>query len=457
MATLRDDLSLVPLTLESTDGEIIGLWRASVLVFNGGTMISLWEGKIMDNQNISRRGVKRRRAKSPQNQNTSLQRKKVNILGDTWLEALKFMTGSQWVQKCFVSRQVNGVAQRNISRLPKMVLDSANMYYIYETERKNEMNQLLKKNTIVAFDRRMQNKVTTEWFKSLGYTLIAPKGISPTNLLYGVKQSEDKWEYGRTIHASIYSPAQEQTLLTQNEMRSPWFHILRVKKPVVYYAQLNPVLNQQTWAYLAQFLKFIYDPMSYIKKVEMFAVNQKFIDLLECNIDSSNKEPRYIRCESFLLRRMADINDNVLSESTKWLQRNVRAKTISIRVHNLEEISDAYWLLSNFLLDPSGVKQCASETMQIHVDDPVAFLKILIKKFRTLPLVESAIPTIEISFSWLERNHDKICAYLYDLNDYKIDEDDDLYMISAEQNRMKILFEMDDGSYDQINVNIYSV
>ncbi|KAI1693901.1 hypothetical protein Ddc_22477 [Ditylenchus destructor] len=86
----------------------------------------------MEKQNIPCRGVKRRRTNSPANQNPSLQREKVNISGDTWLEALKFMTCPQWMQKCFVSRQINGIVRYSISRLPKMVLDSANMYYIYE-------------------------------------------------------------------------------------------------------------------------------------------------------------------------------------------------------------------------------------------------------------------------------------------------------------------------------------
>ncbi|KAI1716926.1 hypothetical protein Ddc_10059 [Ditylenchus destructor] len=82
------------------------------------------EGQIMDKQNILCRSVKRRQADSPPNRNKRMLRKKVDIPDDTWLETLKFLTCPQWLQKCFVSRQINGIAQRNISRLPKVIVDS---------------------------------------------------------------------------------------------------------------------------------------------------------------------------------------------------------------------------------------------------------------------------------------------------------------------------------------------
>ncbi|KAI1691906.1 hypothetical protein DdX_21571 [Ditylenchus destructor] len=79
-------------------------------------------------QNISLRCVKRHRAKSSRDQN----RGNVNISDDTWLEALKFLTCPQWLQKRFVCRQINGIAERNITRLPKMVLDYVGMDYVDE-------------------------------------------------------------------------------------------------------------------------------------------------------------------------------------------------------------------------------------------------------------------------------------------------------------------------------------
>ncbi|KAI1699700.1 hypothetical protein DdX_17155 [Ditylenchus destructor] len=87
--------------------------------------------QIMDSLIIPCRGVKRRRADSSPNQNPEMSRKKVDISGDTWLQILKFLTCPQWMQKCFVCRQINGVAQCNVSRLPMIVLDSAAMYRFF--------------------------------------------------------------------------------------------------------------------------------------------------------------------------------------------------------------------------------------------------------------------------------------------------------------------------------------
>ncbi|KAI1705618.1 hypothetical protein Ddc_15684 [Ditylenchus destructor] len=94
----------------------------------------------MDSQNIARQGVKHRRVNSSPDQNQRLPRKKVYISGDTWLEALKFMTCPQWMQKRYVSFQINGIAERNISRLPKMILDSA---YMYQIETDEEVSRLV--------------------------------------------------------------------------------------------------------------------------------------------------------------------------------------------------------------------------------------------------------------------------------------------------------------------------
>ncbi|KAI1690758.1 hypothetical protein DdX_22320 [Ditylenchus destructor] len=54
-------------------------------------------------------------------------RKKVHIGNDTWLEALKFLSFPQWSKALFVSRQLAGVVQGNISCLPRIIVDSATM------------------------------------------------------------------------------------------------------------------------------------------------------------------------------------------------------------------------------------------------------------------------------------------------------------------------------------------
>ncbi|KAI1695734.1 hypothetical protein Ddc_21021 [Ditylenchus destructor] len=53
-------------------------------------------------------------------------RKKVEIANDTWLVALKFLTGwENWTSMRFVSFQVNGVIESNASRLPLIVIENA--------------------------------------------------------------------------------------------------------------------------------------------------------------------------------------------------------------------------------------------------------------------------------------------------------------------------------------------
>ncbi|KAI1694417.1 hypothetical protein DdX_20126 [Ditylenchus destructor] len=145
-------------------------------------------GEITNSQNMPRRGGKHRRANSKSNQNQRLLRENVNISDDTWLETLKFMTCPQWSQKCFVSRQINRVAQRDISRLPKMVLDNATMYYIQDNPPK-ELKKVLSNSTIIAFDTFMQEEQSTHWLESRGFSLDAPVDILPENALIGVNTS----------------------------------------------------------------------------------------------------------------------------------------------------------------------------------------------------------------------------------------------------------------------------
>ncbi|KAI1702193.1 hypothetical protein DdX_15607 [Ditylenchus destructor] len=81
---------------------------------------------------MSHRGIKRRRANSSSDEIQRIVREKVHIPDDTWLQALKFLSCTEWSQKRFACRQINGIAQRNISRLPKMMIMTENvaMYYL---------------------------------------------------------------------------------------------------------------------------------------------------------------------------------------------------------------------------------------------------------------------------------------------------------------------------------------
>ncbi|KAI1716925.1 hypothetical protein Ddc_10058 [Ditylenchus destructor] len=425
----------------------------------------------MDKQNILCRSVKRRQADSPPNRNKRMLRKKVDIPDDTWLETLKFLTCRRWMQKCFVSRQINGIAQRNISRLPKVIVDSVEMYYIDYVDdtwsRKLEKDKsLLNAHTVVAFDTVMQEKQSTQWFKNHGFTLDAPSDIPAENAIIGARKVKD---YGKgngwnsTVNVRITGPAQEKIVLSAEEMRFPWFHNWHKRKPVLFYAQFNPFRNQYSWNYLAQFLNFIFHPSSYLKEVKMYAVEQKFIESLQFNIGSFDNEPRYIRCESFSLEAIWPGNTNIaeFSNVLKWMTRNVRAETIRIPKINCK---GAFGLLTNFLLDPPEAKQCASKEILVSIGSFAQkqgdLLSILIEKFHTIPFVESAIPTIKFCCPLYEEQYLFRCdltALGRNLIDQEVDSQgaNALYMISNGQNRMRISFRPTDKY--KCYVSVYSI
>ncbi|KAI1713843.1 hypothetical protein DdX_08725 [Ditylenchus destructor] len=418
----------------------------------------------METQTISGRGVKRRRDNTSPDQNQLKKvnlRKEVNFPDDTWLETLKFLACPQWSKMCFVCRKMNGVAQRNISRLPRVFVDSASMYYTDYYARPKEWKKVpvTRYTVVVAFDEVMQGKQSTEWFKNRGFTLDVPEHIPPENALIGGR----KWKgYGRgnewrgNVNVCIHRSAQETIPLSNTELRFPWLYNLASKidqfKSVVYYAQFNPILNQYSWDYLAQFFKFMYHPSSYIKEARLFAIHQNFVDHLKCTADSFYKEPRHIRCESFVLEGKIGTNITDASDSLKWLAQNVHAETIYI--HDTSSC-DVFHLLANFLLEASGAKQCASTKMEILVSDPVVFLNVLIQKFRTIPLVESAIPTISFFYPSQEEHRAHLGPNLIS---QEVDSQGSsaLYLISNGQNRMRISFHSSKWCFVS-NVGIYSI
>ncbi|KAI1703966.1 hypothetical protein DdX_14585 [Ditylenchus destructor] len=402
----------------------------------------------MDKQNISRRGVKHRRSNSPAEQNEQLVRKKVNIPNDTWLEAIKYLTCPEWSQNRYVCRQIDGIAQRNISRLPKMV----NKLDIY---------------AIVSFDEVLQKRQSEQYFKNRGFILTAP-GIAANDVLLNARSEFYNCD-DSNVSVCIHGSVKEKVPLSFEEKLCPWFqkpepegahsNRMEIRKPVLYYAQFNPKLNPYSWNYLAQFLKLIYHPTSFAKDVKMFAVNQKFIDALECNIDSVGNERRYIHCESFSLLVYIPSRDpayNDLPESLKWLPQNVRAEKIHLPW--LLKTSESFGLITDFLLDPFGAKQCASEMVTIQPIGTTAFLKILIKKFLKIALVEDGIPTIE--FRW-NRHHELPALIGPNLIHKEVDSEgaEALHVISNGPNRMRISFRSYNSNWeiDICRVRIYSV
>ncbi|KAI1705617.1 hypothetical protein Ddc_15683 [Ditylenchus destructor] len=285
------------------------------------------------------------------------------------------------------------------------------------------------KYTIVAFDTVMQEEQSTEWFKNRGFTLDAPVDIPPENAL--LDSHEWTQNLDSNINISILGSAQEKIPLSEEEKRFPWFYpgVGAFRKPVLYYAQFNPVLNQYSWDYLAQFLKLLYHPTSYVKEVDMYAVNQSFIDSLKCNVNNVDNKPRYIQYANVVH----------LPDMFKWTIQNVRAETIHIFFYC---DSENFALLSNFVFDASGAKQCASKEIQIPTcPDRTHIIRSLIEKFHTIPLVESAIPTLSC---YMDREElEELPAHLGpNLIAQEVDSEgaDALYMISNGENRMRIMF-----------------
>ncbi|KAI1711273.1 hypothetical protein Ddc_12970 [Ditylenchus destructor] len=120
-------------------GRVLGSWgtgRACISTgfpqtknFNPDFYCRAYTCTIMVNRNNARRRAKRRRDQaSAAVQNQSLPRKTIIILDDSWLEALKHLTCPQWSTMSLISRQINGIVQRNMSRLPRQLLpDSASV------------------------------------------------------------------------------------------------------------------------------------------------------------------------------------------------------------------------------------------------------------------------------------------------------------------------------------------
>ncbi|KAI1690476.1 hypothetical protein Ddc_24911 [Ditylenchus destructor] len=209
-------------------------------------------------QNISCRGKKRHRAKSSRDQNrrkVNMSRTQVYISDDTWLEAIKFLTCPQWSQKVLLNRQTSEIVERNISRLPKFVLDDASMYYMAD-----EMKKSIKWKYAVFAVNTIQKHKSKQWFKDRGFTFAAPADVTAENVLIGA----EKWtrDYMTNLNFCICAIMLEEIPRLKIQKN------FSATSPILYRAQFNPVSNQYSWAYLAQFLEFVYHPMSYIKVSE---------------------------------------------------------------------------------------------------------------------------------------------------------------------------------------------
>ncbi|KAI1710032.1 hypothetical protein Ddc_13631 [Ditylenchus destructor] len=388
-------------------------------------------------------------------------RKKVEISSDCWLDVLKFLTCAEWSEKRYVSRQISGVAARNFSRLPRATIEKA---ILNEECSKHQLLRELPnvKDAIVAFDVILPHNKIAQWFVKRGINLeyrakfhSASTQISPEAILI------DEAFFGKHSYFTdmcILGPAQQH-------VQKSWFGYLFRKQEslesVVFYSQFRPRMKFAR-ASLEQFFTFLFHPLSYIKVVEMFAVNQKFVDAVKENFadnypilrdaaktmhpqNSNDNKPPYIHCETFSLLYTRDIDVDGLCNTLSWLERNVRADSIRMpfvsAYTHFQDYDALCHLLNNFVF--GALRICAKRELRIHSESCSCNLFFSVaKKFWTLPRIESEIPTIVIEpfpsycfpqIQWALRSN--VIHQEMDSQGAEF-----LYVIENEHNRMRISF-----------------
>ncbi|KAI1693893.1 hypothetical protein DdX_20406 [Ditylenchus destructor] len=204
----------------------------------------------MENQNIVRRGTKRRRASSSSTvQNQASKRKMVIILDDTWLEALKHLTCLQWSKMSLVCRLVNGIVQRNISRLPRQVIESITLNSKY-----------------LSFHPR---------FSSVASSL--QKLFHPASYIKNV-----------TMHAvnqkliDAHFNGEERYIRCQNFVLLPYFDKSRTRQKI---AQSLEWLKRNVRTDSLSFPKWMFDRIQKTVKIRAMLINIVFDASLMCNAE----------------------------------------------------------------------------------------------------------------------------------------------------------------------------
>ncbi|KAI1703820.1 hypothetical protein DdX_14656 [Ditylenchus destructor] len=305
-------------------------------------------------------------------------RKPVEIPEDVWLDALKFLSCPKWSKTCLVSRQLNGVAQRNVSRLPLAIIDSAAM-----TLREREKTEVV----MIVSDFIIVPDEQDEWFKDRGLTLGVPGDIQLINAIIGLDFEEDS-----CVDLCILGPAQKKKL-TPSEKKLPWFFGQQFSSEVLFYAEFSPHRNKYSWASMAFFLKLLYDQSTYVKNLSMYGFDKKLKEIL-----FADEEKRYIRCGSFALQVSTDDSVEDLRESLSWLEQNVKYDNILFPSGIPYKESEGCDAVTDYLLGSSWTS--ASQEVKLGEINGSYYLElffgILIKKFPTAA-VQSIFPTVVFS------------------------------------------------------------
>ncbi|KAI1706623.1 hypothetical protein Ddc_15204 [Ditylenchus destructor] len=267
---------------------------------------------------------------------------KVILSNDCWLDVLKFLSCAEWSEKRCVSRQINGIAYRNSSHLPRVIIEKAIL------GEKSSMPKLSDVDDAVIPQSKIER-----WFVNRGMTLEAR--ITFRQLVTRISSGDYSLDF---VDICVLRPAQQ--------VQQWWFEQLFRKRyeSVLLYAQFIPS-REYTWPAVEQFLTFLFHPLSCIKVVEMYAVNQKFVDAVKEKVADNcipgnamhtqklnTNKSLYIHCETFLLFLESDsINVNGLCNALAWLEQNVRAESIrmsSVYTHFMDR-GAVCCLLNNFV------------------------------------------------------------------------------------------------------------
>ncbi|KAI1695212.1 hypothetical protein Ddc_21423 [Ditylenchus destructor] len=357
-------------------------------------------------------------------QPAAITRETVHILSDTWLETLKFLKFPQWSQTLFVSRQIAGVVQRNISRLPCFVIDSATI------------NEVMSVAPFVSFGDKTPENLKKEFFTDLGISLDAPANVQHKDAVIGLTT--------KNLSSSIHSV--EVCLRDTVHDMNPY------KTPCIFSGQFS-THKEYSWAALKYFLKVLYYPASYVKEIEMFVLNQKMVDTV------LDDEERFISCGSFTLKR-ALLDADGLYKSLIWLERNVRANTIHFPEHIDYKNENIYEPIARFLLDASW--KCARQEVNIKcICNMESFLQALVEKFRSVSFVRNDIPTFTASTYGDENEPETMSFLLLDPYVLKLKSDDSQcaaeYLIFNGDNRMQIeILKGDKSGFHGCQLNDYT-
>ncbi|KAI1707505.1 UDP-glucoronosyl and UDP-glucosyl transferase domain-containing protein [Ditylenchus destructor] len=323
-----------------------------------------------------------------------LSRKQVEIPEDVWLVALKFLTGLQWSKVRFVSHQLNGLVQRNISHLPLVIIDEVLWSKPCDRRQISVKEWLFMRKLDVNMEQLLE---------ILYHPALYIKVVS-------MQSSQQDIHYTFSVDDSRHIRC-ERFKLEYLPSRSHGFFADR-------YAEHNVNASD------------IYHYVSWMEQ----KVRAGQIDL-HSTILQSIESPAYVT------GGFSGGNDES-SNLRYWEQRRKYTILQNDRVKALD-------IIFNFIF--GSLRICASEVLTLSLpdvsieSDSVQFLNTLIAKFRTQTTIESGIPKVQIYpypiyMRYREHLGPNMCENEDIPENVFLPCSRAVYVISNEQNRMRISF-----------------